>query len=301
MKTLREYAQMVEQRFETLLPALSSGSFDAGQMPGLLAESMRYSLLAGGKRLRPAMLLAACEMLGGDAAEALDDACAMEMIHTYSLIHDDLPGMDNDDLRRGRPTNHVVYGVGQALLAGDGLLNMAYEVMLANAAAHPARANAHVMAMSEIARGAGVTGMVAGQCADLYAEGKRVQSAELLDYIHRGKTMAMFVGAIRAGARLADANEAALRAVTAYAEAFGVLFQVSDDVLDVTADAAAFGKSKGKDERDGKLTAVSALTLEGAKARVEALLNDAVRALDVFGSEADFFRELAVTVARRDH
>lgn len=301
MKSLKEYARTVEERFETLLPALPDGTFQNGKMPALLAKSMRYSLLAGGKRLRPAMLLATCEMLGGDAREALDDACAIEMIHTYSLIHDDLPGMDDDELRRGRPTSHVVFGVGQAILAGDGLLNMAYETMLANAAAHPAHAGAHILAMSEIARGAGVAGMVAGQCADLFAEGKNIRSADMLDYIDRNKTMAMFAGAMRAGARLADAGGEALDAVTRYAEAFGILFQVSDDVLDVTADAALFGKSKGKDERDGKLTAVSVLTLEGAQARVEELLKEALCALDAFGSEADFFRELANTVARRDH
>lgn len=301
MKSLKEYASIVERRFEELVPALPENSFEKGGMPALLSEAMRYSFLASGKRLRPAMLLAVCEMLGGNAEEALDDACALEMIHTYSLIHDDLPGMDNDTLRRGRPTNHVVFGVGQAILAGDGLLNMAYEVMLANAQRHAANAEKHVRAMAEIARGAGVTGMVAGQCADLYAEGKTEYGAELLDYIHRGKTMAMFEGAMRGGACLAGANEAQMDALTRYAQAFGILFQVSDDVLDVTADAALFGKSKGKDERDGKLTAVSVMTLEGAKARVEALLKEAVSALDVFGAEADFFRMLAENVAHRDH
>lgn len=301
MRTLKEYAALTEARLNQLIPARPAAGFAAGEMPSLLAEAMRYSLLAGGKRLRPAMLLAACEMLGGNGEEALDCACAMEMIHTYSLIHDDLPGMDNDELRRGKPTNHVVFGVGQAILAGDGLLNFAYETMLNNASRHPRHALAHIAAISEIARGAGVTGMVAGQCADLYAEGRADGDEKLLDTIHRGKTMAMFMGAMSAGARLADANEEQLRAIRRYAEAFGILFQVSDDVLDVTADAEMFGKSKGKDERDGKLTAVSVYTLAGAQARVEALLGAARAALDCFGAEADFFRELAETVAHRDH
>lgn len=300
MRTRSEYAQMVEKRFEALLPVTERDSFVPQGIPGLLTDSMRYSLLAGGKRLRPAMLLACCEMLGGDADEALDCACALEMIHTYSLIHDDLPGMDNDELRRGKPTNHVVYGVGQAILAGDGLLNMAYEVMLANAARYPGHLARHLAAMSEIARGAGVTGMIAGQVADLHAEGKAGFGEEMLTYIHMGKTAAMFRGAMRGGARLAGADEKTVNALSEYADAFGLLFQGSDDVLDVTA-SAEFGKSKGKDERDGKLTAVSVWTLEGAQAHVRAELARAQRALDGFGAEADFFRALAVEAARRDH
>lgn len=300
MRTRKEYAKMVEERFEALLPSMEKSSFVVGSVPGLLADSMRYSLLAGGKRLRPAMLLAACEMLGGDVDEALDCACALEMIHTYSLIHDDLPGMDNDELRRGKPTNHVVYGVGQAILAGDGLLNLAYEVMLANAARHPAHLDRHLAAISEIARGAGVTGMIAGQVADLYVEGKTGFGEDMLTYIHLGKTAAMFRGAMRGGARLAGADEKTVCALTEYANAFGLLFQASDDVLDITA-SAEFGKSKGKDERDGKLTAVSVWTLEGAQAHVRAELSRAERALDGFGAEADFFRALADEAARRDH
>lgn len=300
MRTREEYAKMVEERFEALLPATEKDSFALGSMPGLLVDSMRYSLLAGGKRLRPAMLLAACEMLGGDVDEALDCACALEMIHTYSLIHDDLPGMDNDELRRGKPTNHVVYGVGQAILAGDGLLNLAYEVMLANAARHPAHLDRHLAAISEIARGAGVTGMIAGQVADLYAEGKTGFGEDMLTYIHLGKTAAMFRGAMRGGARLAGADEKTVNALSEYADAFGLLFQASDDVLDITA-SAEFGKSKGKDERDGKLTAVSVWMLEGAQAHVRSELARAERALDGFGAEADFFRALADEAARRDH
>lgn len=300
MRTRKEYAKMVEERFEALLPATEKDFFALGSMPGLLVDSMRYSLLAGGKRLRPAMLLAACEMLGGDVDEALDCACALEMIHTYSLIHDDLPGMDNDELRRGKPTNHVVYGVGQAILAGDGLLNLAYEVMLANAARHPAHLDRHLAAISEIARGAGVTGMIAGQVADLYAEGKTGFGEDMLTYIHLGKTAAMFRGAMCGGARLAGADEKTVNALSEYADAFGLLFQASDDVLDITA-SAEFGKSKGKDERDGKLTAVSVWTLEGAQAHVRSELARAERALDGFGAEADFFRALADEAARRDH
>ena len=301
MKTLKEYAAIVEKRLGKLIPELEKNTFEPQKMPALLSESMRYSLLAGGKRLRPAMLIATCEMLGEKMECALDYACAIEMIHTYSLIHDDLPGMDDDDMRRGRPTNHVVFGVGQAILAGDGLLNMAYEVMFKDMLSSKGDMRRCALAAGEIARGAGVTGMVAGQCADLYQEGRDDGTEEMLSYIHEGKTMAMFVGAMRAGACLAGANEEQMNAITNYARAFGLLFQASDDVLDLIADPALFGHSVGKDARDGKLTAVSMLTLEGAKIRVEALLKEAVDSLKGFGSEADFFRTLAETVAHRDH
>ena len=301
MKTLKEYALITEKRLNEIIPVLPENSFEPENMPELLSRSMRYSLLAGGKRLRPAMLLAACEMLGGDIQLALDFACAIEMIHTYSLIHDDLPGMDDDDMRRGRPTNHVVFGVGQAILAGDGLLNMAYEIMLKTAMNAGKDADKCISAAGEIARGAGVTGMIAGQCADLYQEGREDGSEAMLRFIHEGKTMAMFVGAMRAGARLAGADQKALDAITKYARAFGLLFQASDDVLDIIADPALFGHSVGKDERDGKLTAVSILSLEGAKARVEALLKEALDAIRGFGEEAEFLVRLADTVAHRDH
>ncbi len=301
MKTLLEYAAIVEKRLAEIIPEQARDTFEQGKMPSLLAEAMRYSLLAGGKRLRPAMLLAAFEMLGGEGDEALDCACALEMIHTYSLIHDDLPGMDNDDLRRGRPTNHKVFGVGQAILAGDGLLNMAYEVMLENAQKYTGALSKHLKAISEVARGAGVTGMVAGQCADLYFEGRSDTTSDMLSYIHSGKTAAMFIAAVRAGVALACATECQLASLTRYAEAFGMLFQITDDILDITADAALFGKSKGKDEKSDKLTAVRQLSLEGAKKRVEELLNEAYDALAEFGEGADFFRKLAHDMAFRNH
>ena len=299
MIALSEYADMINKRLSELL--CKTDGFAWGNIPGPLCEAMRYSLLAGGKRLRPAMLLESCRMLGGSIDEAMDYACAIEMIHTYSLIHDDLPGMDNDDLRRGKPTNHVVFGEGQAILAGDGLLNLAFETMLSAAKANMQAAKRHILAAAEIAEGAGVTGMIAGQCADLYAEKQETASLELLNYIQLGKTMAMFKGAVRAGAQLAGASEAALNALTAYAKAFGVLFQISDDVLDYTADAEKFGKSKGKDLRDGKLTEVSATSLEKAQQRVKELAGQAVDALNVFNGKAEFFVHLTKAMAERTY
>ena len=260
---------------------------------------MRYSLEAGGKRLRPSMLLAAVELLGGDAADALDFACAVEMIHTYSLIHDDLPGMDDDTLRRGRPTNHVVFGVGQAILAGDGLLNVAFETMLDRACANPGRAVQYLGAIREIATGAGVAGMIGGQVMDLHCERSGIADEHALAYIQYGKTACMFIHPLRAAARLCDAGEGDLKALTDYGRAFGLLFQATDDLLDVTGDQADVGKTLGKDAGSGKLTCVSVYGLEGTRRRVDSLHAEALKALERFGDRAAFFRELVDAMVNR--
>lgn len=300
MRTDKEYKELVERRLDELLK-VSEEQFPKRERPRLLTESMRYSVNAGGKRLRACLLLAACEMLGGDIEEALDFACAIEMIHTYSLIHDDLPGMDNDVLRRGKPTNHVVYGVGQAILAGDGLLNYAFETMLDCALKADGRKQHNLIsAMAVIAGAAGVKGMIAGQVADLYAEKREDVGEELLTYIHEGKTMNMIRGAILAGACIAGADQKAYEALASFGYSFGILFQVTDDILDVTADDQ-FGKSKGKDAEEGKLTAVSVYGLDGARALAEKLKDDALHALDAFGPEADYFRERLIRMYDRKH
>lgn len=292
MRTLKDYAEIVNRRLESIPQVIPEGRYEIGEMPWLLSQSMRYSLCAGGKRLRPTMLLAAVEMLGGDVDAALDYACAVEMIHTYSLIHDDLPGMDDDTLRRGRPTNHVVFGVGQAILAGDGLLNCAFETMLSAAAQTPERAVQALGAIREIATGAGVTGMIAGQVMDLHCESNRVSDVKALQYIQRGKTACMFIYPLRAAARLCGADGAALDALTRYGEAFGLLFQATDDLLDVTGDGNDMGKTLGKDAESGKLTCISAYGIEGTRKLVEHLRNDAITALSPFGERAAFFIEL---------
>ncbi|HIS02607.1 MAG TPA: polyprenyl synthetase family protein [Candidatus Pullichristensenella avicola] len=284
MTTLKEYAARVETRLDQLLPGGGA----------IVNDAMRYSVMAGGKRLRPAMLLAAAEMLGG-AEEALDFACAVEMIHTYSLIHDDLPGMDDDTLRRGRPTNHVVYGVGQAILAGDGLLNAAFEVMLAASLADAGRSRPCLEAMAEIARGAGVRGMILGQCFDLDSERNGVPASrreEMLETIQQGKTACMFIYPLRAACRLCGADEAETAALTAYGAAFGLLFQATDDLLDVTGDSAEVGKTLGKDEKSGKLTCISVYGVEKTRSRVEEEHVRAVAALERFGARAAFLRKL---------
>ena len=299
MKTLKEYAAQVNARLETVLPALEEGSFREGEMPELLCRSMNYSLLAGGKRLRPSMVLAAMDMLGGDSERWLDFACAVEMIHSYSLIHDDLPGMDDDTMRRGRPTNHVVFGVGQAILAGDGLLNAAFELMLAAALRHPENAVEALHAVQEIATGAGVTGMIAGQVMDLWCEQNAVSGAEALSYIHRDKTACMFIYPLRAAGWLSGATGEQIEALGAYGESFGRIFQATDDLLDVIGDASEMGKTLGKDAEQGKLTVITLHGVEGARAQVRMLLERAMADLEDFGERAQFFRDLIASMVDR--
>lgn len=299
MKTLKEYAQIVNARLEELMPEAAEGAYENGGRPWIVNNAMRYSLMAGGKRLRPAMLMAAVDMLGGDMEIALDYGCAVEMIHTYSLIHDDLPGMDNDTLRRGRPTNHVVFGEGQAILAGDGLLNNAFEVML-NAALRAGGDHWQLIAAArEIAEGAGARGMVGGQCMDLYCEREHVSGAEQLNYIHINKTARMFMHPLRAAALIAGANGAAIEALTRYGEAFGIMFQAADDLLDVEGDAEELGKSVGKDAEAGKLTCISEYGVDGTRALVEQKRREALAALEMFGDKAKFFAELVNSMLGR--
>ncbi len=299
MKTLKEYAAIINSRLEELVPEMSEGEFENGGRPWLVNNAMRYSLVAGGKRLRPAMLMAAVDMLGGNMDIAVDFGCAVEMIHTYSLIHDDLPGMDNDTLRRGRPTNHVVYGEGQAILAGDGLLNNAFEVML-NASL---RADSNhwqlIAAMREVAEGAGARGMVGGQCMDLYCERENVAGVEQLDYIHINKTARMFMHPLRAAALIAGANGTAIDALTRYGEAFGKMFQAADDLLDVEGTTEEMGKTIGKDAEAGKLTCISQYGVEGTRKLVETKHAEALEALSMFGDKAIFFVELVNSMLGR--
>ena len=299
MRELKKYAAIVNARLEEIPRVVPEGRYVIGEMPWLLSQSMRYSLSAGGKRLRPSMLLAAVEMLGGNIEDALDFACAVEMIHTYSLIHDDLPGMDDDTMRRGRPTNHVVFGVGQAILAGDGLLNCAFETMLSAACRKPETAEASMRAIREIATGAGVTGMIAGQVMDLHCERMGSGDERALEYIQHGKTACMFIYPLRAAARLCGAGEDALAALTDYGRAFGLLFQATDDLLDVTGTQEDMGKTLGKDAESGKLTCVSAYGIDGTRALVDRLHAQAREAMSIFGDRAVFFNGLVDSMVDR--
>ena len=289
MSTYAEYLAMVEG-------ALSQQLASLGYIPEKLFEAMDYSLSAGGKRLRPVLLLAACETLGGSAEEALPFACALEMIHTYSLIHDDLPAMDNDDLRRGRPTNHKVFGEGMAILAGDGLLSAAMELMLRSAVRMGGMRG--VRAAEAIARRAGVTGMVAGQVMDVTGEGS-TPTLEKVDYIHRHKTADLLTAPIEAGFILAGAEEAAIAAGCEYGVNLGLAFQIVDDLLDVEGDAAVLGKTPGKDAAEGKLTWVAVKGIEAARADAASAVERAVGALKFVPGETNFLKTLAQSTLNR--
>ncbi len=254
-----------------------------------LEDAMKYSLMAGGKRLRPILLMAAADAVGAEGDQYVTTGCAMEMIHTYSLIHDDLPAMDDDDLRRGKPTNHKVYGEGIAVLAGDALLTLAFEVIARQKNVKP---EILLDVMREISIAAGPNGMVGGQVIDLESENKQI-SMEMLRSLHRGKTGALFRAAIRSGALLGGASDIQLKALTDYADAFGLAFQITDDILDVTGDEAALGKPIGSDAKNHKSTYVTLTSLEEAQKLAAQTVREARESLRDFGAEADFLRELA--------
>lgn len=254
-----------------------------------LASSMEYSLLAGGKRLRPILLMAAAEAVGGRGEDYLTSACAIEMIHTYSLVHDDLPAMDDDDYRRGKPTNHKVYGAGMATLAGDALLTMAFEVLLRQSGISDA---VKLSVLREVSEAAGAKGMVGGQAMDLGAQGQPVNIITLRR-MHMGKTGALFRAAVRVGAILAGGDAAELVSLTRYAESFGLAFQITDDILDVTGTTEDIGKPAGSDERNQKATYVTLATLSGAEKMARDAVEAAVEAVAPLGDKAAFLRDLA--------
>jgi geranylgeranyl diphosphate synthase, type II len=265
-----------------------------------LFEAMRYSLLAGGKRLRPVLALASCEAVGGRLDAAMGFACAIEMIHTYSLIHDDLPCMDDDDLRRGRPTNHKVYGEAIATLAGDGLLTDAFSVLARSALSSQARIP-HAVALeviAELAEAAGSAGMVAGQVIDLLGEGRRTELREL-EYLHSKKTGALFVAAVCGGGRIGGANPAQIEALRGYAKALGLAFQVVDDLLDVEESDERMGKRTHKDEARGKATYPSLLGVERSRQLARDLVGRAHEALAGFDDRADPLRMLVTFAVER--
>ena len=261
-----------------------------------LAESMEYSLMAGGKRLRPILVMAAADAVGARGTDFVQAACGIEMIHTYSLIHDDLPAMDNDDYRRGKLTNHKVFGEALAILAGDALLTQAFEVILRQQGV-PAQVLLEVLREMSIA--AGPNGMVGGQVIDMLSEGKRI-SMEELRKMHMGKTGALFRAAIRSGAILGGASEAQLAALTTYADCFGLAFQITDDILDVVGDEAVIGKPVGSDERNEKTTYVTLTSLDEAKKLAADTVQQALEALEIFGDEAKFLRDLVKMLLERN-
>ncbi len=288
MRTYAEYQALVEGALATQLASL-------GYIPEKLVQAMEYSLSAGGKRLRPVLLLAACDTLGGSVEEALPFACALEMIHTYSLIHDDLPAMDNDDLRRGRPTSHRVFGEGMAILAGDGLLHAAMELMLRSAVRLGLPG---VRAAEAIARRSGVTGMVAGQVIDVTSEG-RAPDADAVAYIHRHKTADLLTAPIEAGFLLAGADEETVRAGCEYGLQLGLAFQMVDDLLDVEGDAALVGKTLGKDQAAGKMTWVAVHGASQTRQDAENAVRCAIAAIEGVKADTFFLKALAQSTLNR--
>ena len=265
-------------------------------VPARLDEAMRYSLLAGGKRLRPILALAACEAVGGREEDALDAACAVEFIHTYSLVHDDLPAMDDDDFRRGRPTAHKKFGEAIAILSGDALLTESFRVAAQN---RRGREAAVADVVYELGIAAGAIGMCGGQVLDIEATGKKIDVAAL-EVLHRAKTGELLLVAVRAGARMGGGDWAALERLTIYGRALGLAFQIVDDVLDITADLATLGKDPGSDREAGKTTFVDLLGVDGARARARQVMKDGIDALQPFGERAEALRALGRYTVDRD-
>ena len=285
-KTFQRYITMIEQ-FLTQL------QWDKD----LLNQSMYYSLMGGGKRIRPVLALAAAEAVGGNLKIILPAAVSLEFVHTYSLIHDDLPAMDNDDYRRGRLSNHKVFGEAQAILAGDALLTYAFELLADPGLDQPAK---QLRIIHEVAVAAGKAGMVGGQVADVAGEGRTLTLNEIKE-IHKAKTGALLTVSARLGGILAGGTEEQVKALTEYAQALGLAFQIKDDILDVVGDSATLGKPVGSDLRQGKSTYVSLLGIEGAGREMHAQILKAQSALKPFNEGAVFLSELANYIEQRQH
>jgi len=312
VSTLDEYLdralRRVEEALTGYLPKVDANP--AAACPARLALAMRYSVLGGGKRLRPVLCLMAAEACGGDGEAALPAACALEMVHTYSLIHDDLPAMDDDDLRRGRSSCHRAFDEATAILAGDGLLTLAFEVV-----AREVRPGAALRCVAILAEAAGPSGMVAGQMADLQAEGRTEPKAQgrhgapavetagtlaALEAIHRRKTGALLRAPLRMGAVIAGAPENCVEALDRYGKALGLAFQIVDDLLDVQGDESKLGKRVGKDSELGKWTYPRFLGVDGSRRRARQLADEAVAELEPLGPRGERLRDLALALLERD-
>lgn len=290
-KYLKDKKSLTEEAMATLVP-------DGKALTATLHKAMKYSLEAGGKRIRPVLAMAACEAVGGDLDQVMPAACALEFIHTYSLIHDDLPAMDDDDYRRGKPTCHKAFDEATAILAGDALLTAAFEIMSRRDLFNGVDSNILLDAAHDIAKAAGAAGMVGGQLADMEAEGKTVD-LPTLEFIHTHKTGALILASVKVGAKLGGAGNDELKALSRYGEIAGLAFQVADDILDVTASTETLGKDAGSDEARGKATYPALLGLKEARERAAELLNMAIGSLDEFDEKADPLREIARYIVDR--
>ncbi|MEJ5359726.1 MAG: polyprenyl synthetase family protein [Desulfobacterales bacterium] len=286
---LEQTTRLIEEHLASLLPQEDSPG-------GRLIEAMRYSLFAGGKRIRPVLCLAAAEAVGGTASDALPVACALEMIHTYSLIHDDLPAMDDDALRRGKPTCHIAFDEATAILAGDGLLTFAFEIIASRCQAPPARTLAVIRL---IAHAAGPRGMVRGQMLDMETQGRPSTIAQV-EHLHGLKTGAMLEAALAAGALIAGGTDPQVAALRAFGRKLGLAFQVVDDILNVEGDPAIMGKAVGTDRIQGKNSYPALIGLEKSKKKAQDLIHTALKDLSSFDSRADPLRAIARYVVTRN-
>lgn len=290
---LEQKRRDVERFLESVMPAENFPPIN-------LHRAMRYSLFAGGKRIRPILAMAACESAGGSSAAILPCAAALELIHTYSLIHDDLPAMDNDDYRRGKPTNHKVFGEAVAILAGDALLTMAFDLISRTELMNGLEPLAQIRVVQEVATGAGEAGMVAGQVADIEAEGKDIDLAAL-EAMHRWKTGKLIRASVRVGAIVGGADHRSLEDLTRYAEDIGLAFQIADDVLNVVGSLEQLGKEAKTDVSRGKKTYPAFFGVEGARKLAEERVQSAIRHLQHFDTKAEALRNLARYVIAREN
>ncbi|MGB9082198.1 MAG: polyprenyl synthetase family protein [Desulfuromonadaceae bacterium] len=289
---LKEQCARIDAALDRFLPGET-------ELPHSVHKAMRYSVFAGGKRVRPILMLAACQAVGGDTGRAIPAACAMEMIHTYSLIHDDLPAMDDDDFRRGNPTNHKVFGEAIAILAGDALLTEAFKLASDPRFADGCDPSGLLAVIHEIASCAGSYGMVGGQVIDMESEGSQDIDLATVQYIHTHKTGALIKASVVAGALLGGADGQQLTAITRYGEAAGLAFQIADDILDIEGTTEEIGKDAGSDQARGKATYPAVMGLVAAKEEARSMMDEALRALEIFGAEADPLREIARYIVRR--
>ena len=288
---LAEKKVLIDQALEAYFPE------PEGPASNLL-KSMKYSLFAGGKRLRPILCLAGTEAVGGTESDSLPFACAIELIHTYSLIHDDLPVMDNDDLRRGKPTNHKVFGEAVALLAGDGLLTEAFNLMTTAQLTERVTSQAIIKVIGLLSRAAGYRGMVGGQVVDIQSEGKTVSFSHL-EFIHTHKTGALIAASVTSGAVLGGGNESQLQAISAYGQKIGLAFQISDDILDIEGNSKTMGKTPGADKKRGKITYPSILGFAKSQEIQSGLVEAAIASLREFRHRAEPLRQIARYIIER--
>lgn len=283
---LVKYKNIIDSELEKIMPI-------ENLFQKRIFEAMRYSIFAGGKRLRPILTLKTSELISGSHEEAMKIALGIEMIHTYSLIHDDLPAMDNDDFRRGKPTNHKVFGEDIAILAGDGLLNLAYETMLKSISLNTMYNYRYILAIKEVSKAAGVFGMVGGQTVDIQSRND-VLEAEKLIFIHKNKTSALIEASIVSGAIVAGANDEQIDCLREYGKAIGLCYQIRDDILDKVGDKKILGKSTGSDETNHKLTYLSFYGMENSIKEIQRLCEKAIKSLSAFDNKRTIFlKELA--------